>query len=82
MDLSYTDEERAFREEVRQFLAEKLPKELSEKVRRGWELTKDDHERWHAILNDQGWLATNWPKEFGGAAWNVPPLCDGAGLAQ
>ncbi len=71
MDLSYTDEERAFREEVRQFLAEKLPKELSEKVRRGQELTKDDHERWHAILNDQGWLATNWPKEFGGAAWNA-----------
>jgi len=71
MDLSYTDEERAFREEVRQFLAEKLPKELSEKVRRGQELTKDDHERWHAILNDQGWLATNWPKEFGGTAWNA-----------
>ena len=71
MDLSYTDEERAFREEVRQFLAEKLPKELSEKVRRGQELSKDDHERWHAILNDQGWLATNWPKEFGGAAWNA-----------
>ncbi|UOA15948.1 acyl-CoA dehydrogenase family protein [Sulfitobacter dubius] len=71
MDLSYTDEERAFREEVRQFLAEKLSKELSEKVRRGRELTKDDHERWHAILNDQGWLATNWPKEFGGAAWNA-----------
>ncbi|WP_411975890.1 acyl-CoA dehydrogenase family protein [Sulfitobacter faviae] len=71
MDLSYTDEERAFREEVRQFLAEKLPKELSEKVRRGQELTKDDHERWHGILNEQGWLATNWPKEFGGAAWNA-----------
>ncbi|MBO9429524.1 acyl-CoA dehydrogenase family protein [Sulfitobacter sp. R18_1] len=71
MDLSYTDEERAFREEVRQFLAEKLPKELSEKVRRGQELSKDDHERWHAILNEQGWLATNWPKEFGGAAWNA-----------
>ena len=71
MDLSYTDEERAFREEVRQFLAEKLPSELSEKVRRGQELSKDHHERWHAILNDQGWLATNWPKEFGGAAWNA-----------
>ncbi|MGR3545773.1 MAG: acyl-CoA dehydrogenase family protein, partial [Roseovarius sp.] len=71
MDLSYTDEEHAFREEVRQFLAEKLPSELSEKVRRGQELTKDDHERWHAILNEQGWLATNWPKEFGGAAWNA-----------
>ena len=71
MDLSYSDEERAFREDVRAFLAEKLPRELSDKVRRGQELTKDDHERWHGILNDQGWLATNWPKEFGGAAWNA-----------
>ncbi|UOA33027.1 Putative acyl-CoA dehydrogenase FadE17 [Sulfitobacter sp. DSM 110093] len=71
MDLSYTDEERAFREDVRAFLAEKLPKDLSDKVKRGEELGKEGHERWHAILNDQGWLATNWPKEFGGAAWNA-----------
>ena len=68
MDLSYSDEERAFREDVRAFLAEKLPKDRSDKVKRGEELGKEGHERWHAILNDQGWLATNWPKEFGGAA--------------
>ena len=33
MDLSYSDEERAFREEVRAFLDEKLPKELSARAR-------------------------------------------------
>jgi alkylation response protein AidB-like acyl-CoA dehydrogenase len=72
MDLSYTDEEKAFREEVRTFLKEKLPKELSDKVAgKGEELNKDDMERWHAILNEQGWLAPNWPKKFGGAEWNA-----------
>jgi alkylation response protein AidB-like acyl-CoA dehydrogenase len=71
MDLSYSDEERAFRDEVRAFLDEKLPKDLSDKVRNGEELGKEGHERWHAILNEKGWLAPNWPKEFGGAEWNA-----------
>ncbi|MAC77170.1 MAG: pimeloyl-CoA dehydrogenase large subunit [Rhodobacteraceae bacterium] len=71
MDLNYTDEERAFRDEVRQFLAEKLPKEISDKVSRGQELSKQDMERWHAILNERGWLAPNWPKEYGGCEWGA-----------
>ena len=71
MDLSYSEEERAFRDEVRSFLEEKLPKELSEKVRAGKEIGREGHERWHAILNAQGWLAPNWPKKFGGAEWNA-----------
>ncbi len=71
MDLSYTDEENAFREEVRAFLDEKLPKEYAEKMALGQELGKDAHDHWHAILNEQGWLAPNWPKEFGGAEWNA-----------
>ena len=71
MDLSYSDEDIAFRDEVRAFLDEKLPKELSEKMARGEELTKADHDLWHGILNDQGWLAPNWPKEYGGAEWNA-----------
>jgi alkylation response protein AidB-like acyl-CoA dehydrogenase len=73
MDLSYSAEEIAFRDEVRTFLAEKLPKDLSDKVSGsdGDDLTKDDMERWHAILNEQGWLVPNWPKKFGGAEWNA-----------
>ena len=31
MDLNYTPEERAFRDEVRAFLAEKLPKDVAAK---------------------------------------------------
>lgn len=71
MDLSYSEEEKAFREDVQAFLDEKLPDDLRDKVKNGQELGKEGHERWHAILNDQGWLAPNWPKKFGGAEWNA-----------
>ncbi|AXI48026.1 pimeloyl-CoA dehydrogenase large subunit [Sulfitobacter sp. SK012] len=71
MDLSYSQEEIAFREEVQGFLKEKLPKNLSDKVRKGQEPTKQEQEGWHAILNAQGWLAPNWPIEYGGVQWNA-----------
>ncbi len=71
MDLSFSPEELAFRDEVRAFLAEKLPPELAEKVRNHRDMGKADFDRWHAILNDKGWLAPNWPKEFGGCEWNA-----------
>ncbi|MEO9576235.1 MAG: acyl-CoA dehydrogenase family protein [Tateyamaria sp.] len=71
MDLSYTPEELAFQDELRAFLRNELPAEISEKVRQGRELEKADMERWHAILNARGWLAQNWPKAFGGAEWSA-----------
>ncbi|WP_288929456.1 acyl-CoA dehydrogenase family protein [uncultured Maritimibacter sp.] len=70
MDLSFTKEEEAFRDEVCTFLADNLPDDLAEKVRIGGELEKHDMERWHAILNDKGWLAYGWPVEFGGTGWS------------
>lgn len=71
MDLNYTDEEKAFRDEVRAFLAEKLPKEISDKIRAGLNIGKEGYEWWHATLNERGWLNFNWPNEFGGAEWNA-----------
>jgi len=71
MDLSYTADQTAFRTEVRDFLATKLPKRLSEKVRLGKRLTKGEMEEWHAILNARGWLAPNWPADYGGAEWDA-----------
>ncbi len=71
MDLSYSSEDLAFRDEVKAFLDEKLTSELREKVRGRGELTKEDMDGWHAALNERGWLAANWPKEFGGAEWNA-----------
>ncbi len=71
MDLEFTEEEKAFREEVREFLKEKLPARLSNKVRNGQNLKKEDMEEWHAILNARGWLANHWPVEWGGTGWTV-----------
>ncbi len=71
MDLSFTPDEEAFREEVRDFFREKLSARLSTLVREGRRLRKADMEEWHAILNDRGWLANHWPREWGGPGWSV-----------
>jgi len=71
MDLTYTDEQLAFRDAVRACFAERLPARLSDKVRLGKRLTKRDHEEWHAILHEQGWLAGSWPKAHGGQDWDA-----------
>ncbi|MEZ5654525.1 MAG: hypothetical protein R3E04_01340 [Sphingobium sp.] len=44
MDLSFSPEGEAFREEVQTFLREKLPRRLSEKVKTGKRLTMIDHQ--------------------------------------
>lgn len=71
MDLQFTTEELAFRDEVRGFLKDKLPEDLSHKVRNGLQLSKQDMERWHAILNERGWLANHWPEQHGGPGWSA-----------
>ncbi|MDM0045770.1 acyl-CoA dehydrogenase family protein [Variovorax dokdonensis] len=71
MDLKFTAEEEAFRGEVLQFLQDKLPKRLSDKVKNGVQLTRDDMAQWHAILNERGWLANHWPKAYGGPGWSA-----------
>ncbi|MDG4886822.1 acyl-CoA dehydrogenase family protein [Mesorhizobium sp. WSM4887] len=71
MDLAYSTEQLAFREEVRLFLKDFLPKPIAAKVAAGQRLTKEDHESWHAVLNRRGWLAASWPKEYGGPGWDA-----------
>ncbi len=69
MDLSFTEEEEAFRREVQEFLKTEYPKDLQEKIRKGHHPSKEDMELWHSILNKRGWLANHWPKEYGGTGW-------------
>ena len=71
MDLNYSTEELAFRDEVRGWLAKNLPADLSDKVADHEHLSRDDLVRWHKILAKQGWIAPSWPKEWGGTDWNV-----------
>lgn len=69
MDLNYSAEEIAFRDEVRIYLAANLPADLQHKVLNHKRLSKDDFVRWHKILAKQGWVATGWPEEYGGTGW-------------
>jgi alkylation response protein AidB-like acyl-CoA dehydrogenase len=71
MDLNYSPEELAFRDEVRSWLQSHLPRDLKDKVARYSHLSKDDLLRWHKILAKQGWVAPAWPKEWGGTGWSL-----------
>ena len=71
MDLNYSPQELQFRDEVRAFVRSKLPPEISRKVLEHRRLNKDDQVRWQKILSAQGWMAPNWPKEYGGTGWNA-----------
>jgi alkylation response protein AidB-like acyl-CoA dehydrogenase len=71
MDLNYSTEETAFRDEVRSWLSRHLPGDLRDKVVNYRELTKDDILRWHKILADKRWVAPDWPVDWGGTDWTA-----------
>ena len=64
MDLSFTQEELAFRDEVRTWLHENVPKEPRPHGDR-----PDSREfdlGWQKAQHDGGWAGISWPAEFGG----------------
>jgi len=71
MHLEFTEQERAFREDVRRFLRERLPADIRDKVHGGYELAREDYLMWQRRLYERGWGAMNWPLQFGGTGWNA-----------
>ena len=71
MDLNFTPEESAFRQQVRSFMQEKLPADIRRKVLGGMIVERDDYVRWQRVLHEQGWGAPGWPQQFGGPGWNA-----------
>jgi hypothetical protein len=71
MDLNFTADELAFRAEIRHWVAQNLPADISHKVHESLRLTRDDLQRWARILGRKGWLGSGWPKQFGGPGWNA-----------
>lgn len=70
MDMSFTPEEIAFRDEVRTFIAENYPAELRAIKTRG-EMTKEQILLWHRVLYRKGWVVPQWPVEYGGTGWTI-----------
>jgi alkylation response protein AidB-like acyl-CoA dehydrogenase len=71
MDLNFTPEELAFRQEVREFVATSLPADIQHKVLNGLILHSEDYTRWQKILHAKGWGGTAWKPEFGGTGWTT-----------
>jgi alkylation response protein AidB-like acyl-CoA dehydrogenase len=71
MDAAFTAEDELFRDEVRTYLREATPPELKYKVENGIEMQREDVVGWHKILYEKGWVAPNWPEEFGGPGWTL-----------
>ena len=69
MDLSFSKEEVAFRDEVRAFFQAALPESIRDKLVANKGLAKDDIVTWQRILNAKGWAVANWPLEWGGTGW-------------
>ncbi|HYZ22433.1 MAG TPA: acyl-CoA dehydrogenase family protein [Rhodopila sp.] len=70
MDLSFTPEELAFREEARRFFRTAIPETIRAKVAEGEGLTRDEMITSQRILNQRGWATPNWPAEWGGQNWS------------
>jgi alkylation response protein AidB-like acyl-CoA dehydrogenase len=72
MDIEFSPEDIAFRDEVRAFLRDNL----SDAIRAGTAATPsvfvepDVGQIWNATLNARGWLGYQWPVEVGGAGWS------------
>ncbi len=73
MDFSFSDEDRRFQQEVREWLEEAWPAEVRARQRRSAleKLSKYDMVRWQKKLAEKGWAATNWPLEHGGAGFTA-----------
>ena len=70
MDLSFSKEEVAFRDEVRAFFRDNVPPATRQKLQEGRHLGKDEMIDWWRILNKKGWGVSHWPKEYGGTGWS------------
>ena len=71
MDLELAPEDRAFRDELRDWLAKHLPRRRSARRSPGETVSGERLaalKAWQRELFEGGWLALGWPREYGGRA--------------
>lgn len=69
MQSSYSEEDKAFRAEVRAFVEASLPADLARRGRHDYHPRREDQARWAAILAEKGWSVPHWPVAYGGPDW-------------
>jgi len=68
MNLEFTEEEKAFRAEVREFIDNNYPQNIGTRGVQD-EMSREDMLAWHKILGKKGWSVPAWPTEYGGTDW-------------
>src|SRR5580698_10499264 len=71
MDLAFSKDDLAFRDEVRAFIDAQFDSDLRAKMaqsKNGY-LDRDGQLKWQKALYRKGWAAPNWPVEYGGTGW-------------
>ncbi len=61
----------AFRGEVRRFLADHLTPEFRKAGSMGFGIDRKTGAEWHRLLYERGWVAPEWPVEYGGTGWSA-----------
>ena len=69
MQLALTEEDTAFREEMRTFFTTKIPQEIRDAVAAGRHVGKEGIVESQRIMNEAGLAVPNWPVEWGGRDW-------------
>jgi len=72
VDINFSAEDLAFRDEVRAFFASEYDAEVAQGLSGG---QGEDYKQaiidWQKKLHAKGWIAPGWPKEYGGTGWSV-----------
>src|SRR5262245_36659522 len=71
MEMTFAPEHRAFREEVRAWLAERMPRHNRAKAEVDAPFEHHEVMEWHKVLHEKGWVAPHWPREHGGPGLDV-----------
>ncbi|TCJ97505.1 acyl-CoA dehydrogenase family protein [Nocardia alba] len=71
MQLAFTEDELAFRDELRAFFRREIPADIRERHRHLHELSKTDYVTVQRILNGAGLAVPHWPAEWGGRDWSA-----------
>ena len=69
MEISFTEEDIEFRDEIRSWIENDYPSHIKEKQDKGEILTKEEVIEFHKALAAKGWLGYNWPSQYGGTGW-------------
>ena len=70
MQLELSEEDQAFRQEMRDFFTTQVSEEIRTAVTEGRDLTKDQLVQSMRTLNEAGLAVPHWPEEYDGRGWS------------